>query len=92
MMLRKDHEIQVLNVGVKSTEQLVRVSEDDAQRKDACLLDLEKVVEKLASDLSVARRESLEWEIEHKRVEHELLQGVFSILDSILFGRISGKS
>ena len=85
MLLRKDHEIQVLNVGVKSTEQLIRVSEDDAQRKDSCLLDLEKVVEKLASDLSVARRESLEWEIEHKRVEHELLQ-VQAVLARLVVG------
>ena len=85
MMLRKDHEIQVLNVGVKSTEQLVRVSEDEAQRKDSCLLDLEKVVEKLASDLSIARRESLEWEIEHKRVEHELLQ-VQAVLARMIVG------
>ena len=85
MLLRKDHEIQVLNVGVKSTEQLIRVSEDDAQRKDSCLLDLEKVVEKLASDLSVARREALEWEIEHKRVEHELLK-VQAVLARLVVG------
>ena len=55
------------------------------RREKICLLDLEKVVEKLASDLSVARRESLEWEIEHKRVEHELLQ-VQAVLARLVVG------
>ena len=41
--------------------------------------------EKLASDLSIARRESLEWEIEHKRVEHELLQ-VQAVLARMIVG------
>ena len=82
--VRKDREIEVLNVGVESTEQLVRIGEDDARRKDECLLDLEKVVEKLASDLSIARKESTEWEIEHRYVHQELLRVQAALAKAII--------
>ena len=71
---RKDKEIQTLTLGLGSTEQLVRVGEDEVRRKDECLLDLEKVVEKLSSDLSTARQEATSWEIEHRYLQRELLQ------------------
>jgi hypothetical protein len=71
---RKDKEITTLTLGLSSTEQLVRVGEDEVRRKDECLLDLEKVVEKLSSNLSQARQEATSWEIEHKYLQRELLQ------------------